>query len=61
MLLRLKQQQQCPYIIQQHHVLECDMYELRFGEVVMWRQRSRAVWLAQGDKNTNFFHGKASQ
>ncbi|XP_073362905.1 uncharacterized protein [Aegilops tauschii subsp. strangulata] len=40
--------------------IEARMVELCLQEEIIWHQRARVQWLAEGDSNTKFFHRKAS-
>ncbi|WMV44404.1 hypothetical protein MTR67_037789 [Solanum verrucosum] len=58
--------------IQEHRALEereiasrlaltMEFEDIAKHEEIAWRQRSRALWLKQGDRNTSFFHRTANQ
>ena len=40
--------------------LKLEINGLLIKEEKMWRQRSRSLWLHEGDQNTRFFHNQAS-
>ena len=40
--------------------LKWEINGLLIKEEKMWKQRSRALWLHEGDQNTRFFHNRTS-
>lgn len=40
--------------------LTAEYEKIAKNEEIAWRQKSRAIWLKQGDRSTNFFHKRAN-
>ena len=40
--------------------LKKEINEIMIREEMMWNQRSRALWVKCGDRNTKFFHATTS-
>lgn len=52
----LQNSPQSEHNLQLMKYVEGELEEVLKHEETMWSQRSRALWLEDGDKNTKFFH-----
>ncbi|KAL9666419.1 hypothetical protein QQ045_000750 [Rhodiola kirilowii] len=50
-----------PEIVEKEQCIIEELDRWMAREETLWMQRSRVLWMEQGDKNTKFFHAKASQ
>lgn len=51
---------QSPSVREEHAVLSNELEKLYEDQAAYWQQRSKTAWLKEGDRNTSFFHAKAT-
>ncbi|KAL0291473.1 UNVERIFIED_CONTAM: hypothetical protein Scaly_2635700 [Sesamum calycinum] len=42
-------------------MLKNEVEDMASKEETMWKQRAKALWLAEGDRSTSFFHARANE
>jgi hypothetical protein len=57
--LEMEQQEITPTILQQEDSLQRQWHKACRVEESYWRQKSRSLWLKEGDRNTAYFHKQA--
>lgn len=55
-LLRLQCQHPTPHNLQEEQRMQYIISHIQESDTMRWRQKSRAKWNLEGEKNTNFFH-----